>query len=423
MPEARIGFRPFDEQLAFFLRKVNVPTARWDDLRLGDHAHGFMVAGLARQDVLNDLREAIVKAMQGETLDDFRKRFDDFVRGRWEGFTGDGSVKGRAWRTRIIYQTNMRTSYMAGRWETLRKFPYLRYNHHTIVNPRENHLAWDDKIIATNDPWWSIHYPPNGWGCRCDATGVSDQRLRAMGRKPDAAPAAISGDPPPEWSYHVGEAARSLPAAAAFGERVMRLPPAWRDLALIDAQQRRVDTTADWPATVRLIAEGLALGVVRPTGVSAPVGFLSPQVATALTSGVTQAGEAFVAPAPVTALLSATDGAALHVLRDTKFTSRRFGREPRPDELRDIFTNALSDLPEQLSSAETSVYWDPGEITGSRGLVFVVVRDGRLLKYVFGVSDQRKTQRAQVTANWLKTVEVTTPRQLSALTWLAGPQR
>lgn len=203
----------------------------------------------------------------------------------------------------------------------------------------------------------------------------------------------------------------------------MQLPPEWRDIALADAQQRRVDSLADWPAMVRFVADGLAVGATRKTGVSAPVGFMSQEIATALSSGVTQAGNAFSAPVPVTAMLGATDAAALHVLRDAKLTSRRFGREPRPEELAVVFRDLLIDMPVQLSSPNTSVYWDPGVVTGTQGLVFVVARGGQLLKYVFSVSDRRKTQRAQVTANWLKTVETTTSRQLSALTWLAGPRR
>lgn len=414
MPEARIAFRPFDEQLAFFKRKINVPTARWDDLRLGDHAHGFMVAGLAREDVLNDMREAIVAAMHGETLEDFRKRFDDIVRGRWEGFTGDGTAKGRAWRTRIIYRTNMRTSYMAGRWETLRKFPFLRYNHHTLLNPRENHVAWDNLVIAADDPWLAIHYPPNGWGCNCDMTGVSDQRLRAMGRQPDTAPPPIDGDPPPEWSYHVGEAARSLPVASAFGESVMQLPSSWRDIALADAQFRRIDTLADWPAMVRQVGDMLAAGETGGVGLSSPVGFLSDRSVTMLTGGGAKL---------VTALLAADDRAALHVLRDAKLASSRFGRAHRSDELRSVFVDALSALPADISAPTTSIYWDSGAITGVPGLLYVVERDGLLIKYVFGVSERRKTSRARVTANWLKTVETTTAQQLSGLTLISGPSR
>lgn len=387
MPDARIAFRPFGDQLAFFRRKINVPTARWDDLRLGDHAHGFMVAGLAREDVLNDLREAIVKAQQGETLDDFRKRFDDIVRGRWEGFTGSGSKKGRAWRTRIIYQTNMRTSYMAGRWEKLRTFPFLQYNHHTIANPRENHLAWDGLIIAINDPWWTVHYPPNGWGCRCDATGVSAQRLRALGRQPDKAPALIQGDPPPEWSYHVGEAARSLPVASAFGERVMQLPPAWRDIALDDAQSRITDDLIDWPALVRLVGQQAASA---PIGISAPVGFLT----RAIVDGTSAARSA-----PLTALISVSDTVAIApALRQTS-------------SLADLITG----LPARLASADTSVY-----VSGD-ALWYVLADGDQLLRYTFGIASRREADR--VTANWLRSIDVVTANDLQGAQLLSGPAR
>jgi hypothetical protein len=275
MPDARIAYQPFEQQAAFFRRKVNVPSARWDDLLREDHAHGFMVAGLARMDVLEDMRQAIRDAIEkGETLADFRARFDQIVQGRWEGWTGSSTAAGRAWRTRIIYQTNLRTSYMAGRWEQLQKFPYLRYQHNTIANPREQHKAWDDLILRSDHPWWSVNYPPNGWGCRCTVTGVSAARLRVLGRTPDKAP-DVGDETPPEWAYHVGKAARSLPAAVAFGEKVMQLPPAWRTKALEDAQRRRVDWLLDWPATTARLAFDLDNGL-RSIGVASPVAFLNP---------------------------------------------------------------------------------------------------------------------------------------------------
>ncbi|MGH8087103.1 MAG: PBECR2 nuclease fold domain-containing protein, partial [Stenotrophomonas sp.] len=144
---------------------------------------------------------------QGETLEDFRARFRDTVqRNGWTGWAGEGTAGGEAWRTSVIYHTNLRTSYMAGRWETLRRFPYLRYRHNTVRNPREHHRAWDGLILASTDPWWETNYPPNGWGCRCSVIGVSEAKLRADGLRPGQAPAPVEGDPPAEWAYHVGHA-------------------------------------------------------------------------------------------------------------------------------------------------------------------------------------------------------------------------
>lgn len=201
----RGAFGPFESQVQYFLRKLNVPTATWRDLWQGQHARAFSIAGAMQEDLLADFREAVEAAIRdGETLEDFRARFDDIV--ERHGWQYNGS---RGWRTRVIYQTNLRTSYMAGRWETLQTFPYLRYQHNTVANPREDHQAWDGLVLPRDDPWWDTHYPPNGWGCRCSVTGVSEARMRALGKSgPDRTPGPSEGDPPPEWAYHVGRAAQ-----------------------------------------------------------------------------------------------------------------------------------------------------------------------------------------------------------------------
>lgn len=382
MPDARIAFRPFAEQLEFFRRKVNVPSARWDDLLRGDHAHGFMVAGLARMDVLDELRDALTRAIaDGETLADFRKRFDGIVSGRWEGFAGDGSAKGRAWRTNIIYRTNLRTSYAAGRWETLRKFRFLRYNHHTLLNPREHHVAWDDLILPADDPWWGVHYPPNGWGCNCDVTGVSDQRLRALGRGVDRAPATVDGDPPPEWAYHVGHAARSLPVASAFGERVMRLPHAWRDATLRDALTRTDDYFAEWPAMLGVLGDALS---TIPSGWAAPVGFLRQGVAARL-------------PGAHTALLAIDRAPLAAAQADAALMA--------------LLPDAMQRLPQSLASPRTSLYID-GVATA-----FVAAQrtaSGEILAWTFASGDNA------LSALWLRSVTITTTADLRRLTLIEG---
>jgi hypothetical protein len=231
MPEVRGSFRSFDAAERFFRQKINLPTQRWDDLWQGQHARAFMAAGVARDAVLAELRAAVDAAIaKGETLADFRARFRDIVaRHGWIGGAGNESDARRAWRARVIYQTNLRTAYMAGRWDTLKSFPYLKYQHHTLLNPREQHVVWDGLILANDNPWWQTNYPPNGWGCNCTVTGVSEARLRADGRRPDKAPAEVPGDPPPEWAYHVGVADQGReiadPALARqLGEQWTQMP-------------------------------------------------------------------------------------------------------------------------------------------------------------------------------------------------------
>jgi len=98
--------RPFNEQVAFFRNKLGnlVPTARWDDLTRSAHDTGFMVAGAAKSDLLADLAAAVDRAVtEGKGIEAFRKDFRSIVQQRgWHGWTGEGSAKMEAWRTRVI---------------------------------------------------------------------------------------------------------------------------------------------------------------------------------------------------------------------------------------------------------------------------------------------------------------------------------
>ena len=106
--EVRATFRqPFKEQVAAFRLRLGdlVPTSRWDDISKAQHDRAFMVAGAVKADLLADLGAAVDKAIsQGTGLEEFRRDFRQIVERRgWHGWTGEGSVKGEAWRTKIIY--------------------------------------------------------------------------------------------------------------------------------------------------------------------------------------------------------------------------------------------------------------------------------------------------------------------------------
>lgn len=172
----------FEEQIAFFRSKENLPTRTWRDIERAAHDRAFVVAGATNFDLLQDLREAVGKAIsQGESIDKFRARFEEIVAKRgWTGWTGEGTPQGRAWRTRTIYQTNMATSYAAGRWRQLndpdfaRLRPYWRYVHSGAFEPRPQHKAWGDARLTLryDHPFWKTHFPPNGWGCGCTVYAV-----------------------------------------------------------------------------------------------------------------------------------------------------------------------------------------------------------------------------------------------------------
>jgi hypothetical protein len=188
----------FAEQIAFFRNKLNLPSETWRDIQRAANDRAFMVAGAMKADLLADLRKAVDQAVQGGSIGEFRKQFADIVaKHGWTGWTGEGTKAGEAWRTRVIYQTNITAAYAAGRRaqlldpELLSRRPFWRYVHNdSVTHPRPLHKQWGDMRLTLrhDDPFWETHFPPNGWGCKCRVVAVA-----APG--PDDATA-----PPDGWS-------------------------------------------------------------------------------------------------------------------------------------------------------------------------------------------------------------------------------
>ncbi|MBP0483951.1 phage minor head protein [Sagittula salina] len=170
--------QPFGAQVAAWRERLGtlLPTSRWTDVWHGEHDHAFMVAGALKADLLGDLAAAVGKAIEdGTSIEEFRRDFRATVARRgWHGWTGEGTKAGEAWRTRVIYTTNLRSTYAAGRFAQLVDggFPFWVYRHSGAAEPREQHLAWDGLILPSDHPFWFTHFPPNGWGCGCYVVGA-----------------------------------------------------------------------------------------------------------------------------------------------------------------------------------------------------------------------------------------------------------
>jgi uncharacterized protein with gpF-like domain len=185
MPEVTpFGVDPL-EAIDFLRNKLRVPTKTWTDIWHEMHSAAFVVAGAQSDALIKDFQEAVVRAIaEGRTLADFRGDFDRIV--SEHGWSYNGSP---GWRSKVIFQTNLRTAYAAGRWEQIQRVkeqrPYLRYVH---VDPnlgdpdsRPEHAGWHDTVLPADDPWWLTHFPPNGWGCRCSVQSLNQRDLTRYG--------------------------------------------------------------------------------------------------------------------------------------------------------------------------------------------------------------------------------------------------
>lgn len=217
--------------------KLPESTLAWDDLAGPVHGKVFAIAGATNIDLVGDVQKSLVSALEkGTTIAQFRKDFDASV--QQHGWTYKGK---RGWRTRVIFDNNMRSAHMAGRWEQLLansdRRPYLQYRTAGDSRVRPQHKAWNGLIFPIGDAFWQTHYPPNGWGCRCTIRAYSEGDLGQLGVQPskpyevktrtvvsqdseikDQVPIGID----PGWDHNVGQS--WLAPELALGQKLAKLP-------------------------------------------------------------------------------------------------------------------------------------------------------------------------------------------------------
>lgn len=207
----------YKEAVEYFKKKINLATKRWNDLEGAMHTRAFTVAGAMRADILLDFRKAVDAAIEkGESLQDFRDRFYH-IASKWRESDPSFDEKMQkpkygAWRSKVIYQTNILTSAAAAQERQARAMPdvftHAKYVCMMMPTSREQHKAWNGTVLPVNDPWWEKHSPPNGFGCLCEKEFISKYEMDSGIEKVTKAPTAPNdttniGE---KWDYSIGDA-------------------------------------------------------------------------------------------------------------------------------------------------------------------------------------------------------------------------
>lgn len=189
------------EAIEFFRSKGLAPALRRFDYRdvwREEHARSFVVSKAMRDDVLRAIQEGFEEALtEGRTLDQFRAEMRPRLQklGWWgRGIERDpqtGELQevqlGSMHRLRVIFDTNMRTSYAAGHWARLQRtkdfLPYLEYRQIQRETKREEHAAFHGLILPIDHPLWRVIFPPNGWFCGCSVRPMNDRMLKREGKR------------------------------------------------------------------------------------------------------------------------------------------------------------------------------------------------------------------------------------------------
>jgi len=201
------------EAIEFFRAKGYAPPESrfsYRDWWGASHARGFVVAKAMQDDVLADIRAAVDDAIaEGHMIDNFRENLEPKLKAKgWWGQktmtdprTGETKTVqlGSKRRLETIFDTNLRTSYAAGRWVRIQRtkevFPYLEYVQLERVTKRRAHEPFHALVVPVDDPWWATHYPPNGYFCACTTRQVSARALERRGL-------SVTENPPIETQTH-----------------------------------------------------------------------------------------------------------------------------------------------------------------------------------------------------------------------------
>ena len=192
---------PPTDTVEFFRAKGYMPAEyreHWDQTWQEEHARWFTVTKLFNNQLLEEVRRSLDTVLsKGGTFEQWKAVILPKLSARdKDGNLADGidpRLLTSTARLRIVYDTNLRVSRAAGKWKRIQalkdRAPYLMYDAVNDGRTRPLHRVWGGldtgrpTILPVDDPWWDTHFPPCGWGCRCNVIQLSDRDLRREGLK------------------------------------------------------------------------------------------------------------------------------------------------------------------------------------------------------------------------------------------------
>ena len=390
----RVFNLPFAEAEAFFRDKLNIPTGKWDELAGAAHAKGFMSAGAYQADLLSDLRAMTDKAISGGMdIREFRTQFRPLV----EKYGWQLKGGGPAWRSDLIWRTNIQSAYQAGRWQQFEaaKIEYLLYRHNdSVMHPRPNHVALNGKVFPRTDPFWEYNYPPQGFGCKCRAVPATEKEYN---EGDNLRPQGYEDMADKGWGYNVGLESQ-VRHEDMLGQKLAKMEPAIAGY-LLESLKKELAPGNDrrWAKWIEDIhANTTATGVIKTTGEMKTVWFVEPDIAEALQ----KAG----GPELSTSLITATDRALLHTehLQDLsrgeqKTVESQGKRKARPAE-RIVGLEHIKALPKLVREPQAVLY-----DTQEKGLLYVFAVDVAAKSGKWAVRVNLMDKKSKMVTNALRT--------------------
>jgi SPP1 gp7 family putative phage head morphogenesis protein len=171
----------FQEAIDYLTKRLALTPNAFNELAQSlDAAASDRAAGMSDAMVRGILSAIEAALREGTTADTFRATFDELAKA--QGWKGDNT---EGWRSKLTFRVLTSQAMAAGRWTQIQRLkstrPYLRYVTAGDHRVRDAHRQWHNVVLHADDPWWSTHFPPNGFNCRCHVQQLSERDLKRYG--------------------------------------------------------------------------------------------------------------------------------------------------------------------------------------------------------------------------------------------------
>lgn len=156
-----------------FADKVALTRDEFDALADWAKVRSFTVATVTKAEILNDIKDAVQKAInEGTTLADFNASLSDVMDARgWTGLT--------PWHRETVFRTSVQTSYGSGRLDQQREqaddFPWWLY----VAQDADDECDDLDGTVFSIDE--VERYPPIHVNCKCHGEPLTQAEAEELG--------------------------------------------------------------------------------------------------------------------------------------------------------------------------------------------------------------------------------------------------
>lgn len=162
---------PPEKAVEYLASKGLKITNSWRDMLRDAHNKAFTVAGIAKLDILQDIKDKLLSAMnEGISITDFANSLEDVL---------------PKYRLNTIYRTNLQSAYMAGRRESMLRatntHPYWMYVAVMDKDTRPSHALLNGKVYPADDEFWDYYFPPIDYNCRCRVRPLTPSEVERKG--------------------------------------------------------------------------------------------------------------------------------------------------------------------------------------------------------------------------------------------------